>query len=146
MRQAALGRHGGQISLPGGCVDAGETTADAARRELAEELGVGESIELVGELPPCYVYVSNFLVTPWLATIRTAPVWRPRDCEVEQVVEMPLSAPDGPKLRRPRDDRARPDRVSCPVFPPRRTLRLGRDEHNPGRVRRRIASTGEWER
>ena len=46
VRQAALGRHGGQISLPGGAVEPGESTAQAAERELAEELGVREPVEL----------------------------------------------------------------------------------------------------
>ncbi len=50
LRHSALGQHGGQISLPGGSVDAGETAADAACRELDEELGVGDSVELIGKL------------------------------------------------------------------------------------------------
>jgi 8-oxo-dGTP pyrophosphatase MutT (NUDIX family) len=92
MRHAALGKHGGQISLPGGSVDAGETTADAARRELAEELGVSTFVELLGELSESYVYVSNFRVTPWLAATLAAPAWHPHDREVERVVEMPLES------------------------------------------------------
>ncbi len=92
VRHAALGKHGGQISLPGGSVDTGETTADAARRELAEELGVSTAVELLGELPESYVYVSNFRVTPWLATTLGSPEWHPHDREVERVVEMPLAS------------------------------------------------------
>jgi 8-oxo-dGTP pyrophosphatase MutT (NUDIX family) len=90
VRHAALGKHGGQISLPGGSVDAGETTADAARRELAEELGVSDSVDLVGPLAESYVYVSNFRVAPWLASTQVVPNWQPHDREVERVVEMPL--------------------------------------------------------
>lgn len=91
VRHATLGQHGGQISLPGGSVDAGETTADAARRELTEELGVSTAIELLGALPESYVYVSNFRVTPWLAATRATPAWQPHDREVDRVVEMPLT-------------------------------------------------------
>jgi 8-oxo-dGTP pyrophosphatase MutT (NUDIX family) len=90
VRHSALGKHGGQISLPGGSVDVGESAADAARRELDEELGVSESVEMLGELPETYVYVSNFRVSPWLAVMRSSPVWRPHDREVERVVEMPV--------------------------------------------------------
>jgi hypothetical protein len=59
---------------------------------LAEELGVSESVELLGELPATYVYVSNFRITPWLAAMQSAPVWQPHDREVERVVEMPIDA------------------------------------------------------
>lgn len=99
VRHAALGKHGGQISLPGGAVDPGESSADAARRELAEELGVCPSVELLGQLSECYVYVSDFRVTPWLAITRDDPVWQPHDCEVERVVEMPLDTLLNPSCR-----------------------------------------------
>jgi 8-oxo-dGTP pyrophosphatase MutT (NUDIX family) len=89
-RPLSLGRHGGQISLPGGAVDAGESTADAARRELDEELGVREAVQMIGQLHECYVYVSNFCVTPWVAAIDQEPTWRPHSVEVERVVEIPL--------------------------------------------------------
>jgi 8-oxo-dGTP pyrophosphatase MutT (NUDIX family) len=99
VRHAALGKHGGQISLPGGAVDSGESSADAARRELAEELGVCQSVELLGQLSECYVYVSDFCVTPWLAVTRDEPTWQPHDCEVERVVEMPLETLLNPSCR-----------------------------------------------
>lgn len=91
VRHTALGQHAGQISMPGGSVDAGETPAAAARRELDEELGVSDGIELVGELAATYVYVSNFLVSPFVAVARSRPNWRPHDGEVERVVELPLA-------------------------------------------------------
>ncbi|MGD9635233.1 MAG: CoA pyrophosphatase [Pirellulales bacterium] len=91
VRHTALGKHAGQISLPGGSVDAGETPAEAARRELQEELGVVEDVEMLGELAETYVYVSNFRVTPFVAVSRSRPVWKPHDREVERVVELPLS-------------------------------------------------------
>ena len=39
-RAKGLRGHGGQWALPGGRCEARETSADAARRELAEEVGV----------------------------------------------------------------------------------------------------------
>lgn len=83
-------RHGGQISLPGGAIEAGETSAAAAERELAEELGVDAPVELLGQLRDSYVYVSNFVVTPWLAATRETPIWRPHTDEVARMVELPL--------------------------------------------------------
>src|SRR5262245_9119768 len=45
-RPATLAHHGGQISLPGGSLDPGELSDAAARRELDEELGVNDKVEL----------------------------------------------------------------------------------------------------
>ena len=90
-RPAAL-RHGGQISLPGGTVDLGETSEQAAVRELREELGFESPVVILGQLADCYVYASNFVITPWLAATDVEPEWRPSAAEVARVVELPLDA------------------------------------------------------
>jgi 8-oxo-dGTP pyrophosphatase MutT (NUDIX family) len=89
-RPQTLTRHGGQMSLPGGSIDAGETSEQAALRELHEELGVETHVQILGRLADCYIYASNFLVTPWLATIPSDPKWKPHDREVQRIVELPL--------------------------------------------------------
>jgi 8-oxo-dGTP pyrophosphatase MutT (NUDIX family) len=89
-RPATLLRHGGQISLPGGAVDEGESSGAAALRELAEELGVDQPVEILGRLEDCYVFASDFIVTPWVAAASFQPEWRPHDGEVQGVVELPL--------------------------------------------------------
>ncbi len=89
-RPTGLTRHGGQVSLPGGRLDAGETTYDAARRELTEELGYSGQIEAVGRLTDSYIFASDFMVTPWVAVTREEPQWQPSMQEVERVVELPL--------------------------------------------------------
>jgi 8-oxo-dGTP pyrophosphatase MutT (NUDIX family) len=68
-RPATLVRHGGQISLPGGRIEPGESSEDAARRELAEELGITESLEMLGRLPDRFVYASDYVITPHIAAI-----------------------------------------------------------------------------
>lgn len=90
-RPATLARHGGQISLPGGAIEPGESSSEAALRELAEELGVTAPITLLGQLPKCYVFASNFVVTPWVALAEFEPTWQPQDEEVVHVVELPLA-------------------------------------------------------
>jgi len=90
-RPVTLAHHAGQISLPGGAVDAGESSIDAALRELNEELGFEAPHLVLGQLADCYVFASDFLVTPWLiASFEPDTHWRHHDREVQSVVELPL--------------------------------------------------------
>jgi 8-oxo-dGTP pyrophosphatase MutT (NUDIX family) len=92
VRTTTVATHAGQISLPGGKVDVGETSVDAALRELEEELGVSRrGIELLGELSPLYLFVSNFLVHPWVAVVDSRPAFAPNPDEVAELLEVPLS-------------------------------------------------------
>jgi 8-oxo-dGTP pyrophosphatase MutT (NUDIX family) len=90
-RPLTLAHHAGQISLPGGAIDAGESSIDAALRELNEELGFEALHLVVGQLADCYVFASDFLVTPWvIASFEPVTFWRPQVHEVQSVVELPL--------------------------------------------------------
>ena len=92
IRPETMAAHAGQISFPGGMVEPGESTRDAALRELHEELGVEPTtVEVLGSLSPTYVFVSNFLVTPWMAVSRKPLVFNPCSQEVAGVIEAPLS-------------------------------------------------------
>lgn len=93
VRSIRLVDHAGQVSLPGGAVDPGETDREAARRELEEELGVsGREVDLVGRLSSVYLFASNFLVVPWVAFSPGRPNLRPNPDEVAEVLEVPLTA------------------------------------------------------
>ncbi len=92
LRPEGLAFHAGQISLPGGALEPDETSHQAALRELEEELGVAASqVELLGPLSPLYVFGSNFLITPWLVTSRSAVQFMPCTAEVEIILEIPLA-------------------------------------------------------
>jgi 8-oxo-dGTP pyrophosphatase MutT (NUDIX family) len=68
-RAVTLGHHPGQISFPGGGVEASDRDITAtALREAVEETGLDPSgVEILGTLPELPVPVSNNLVTPVLA-------------------------------------------------------------------------------
>lgn len=92
VRSAELSRHGGQISFPGGLVEAGETPPVAAERELEEELGVRPALEWLGNLTPQFVYASNAWVVPCVAATLEVPSWQRNPREVEQVLRLSLRA------------------------------------------------------
>lgn len=60
----SLHAHPGQYALPGGRIDPGESVADAALRELAEELGIQLPREAVLGFLDDYVTRSGFVITP----------------------------------------------------------------------------------
>ena len=59
--------HPGQVSFPGGSIDAGETPVEAALREAEEETGLDpRGVHVFAELPELWLPPSNFAVTPVL--------------------------------------------------------------------------------
>ena len=67
-RRADLRDHPGQVALPGGGVQAGESAWQAAQREVTEEIGVpaGRLVPIgAGEM--IYAAVTNFSVVPFVA-------------------------------------------------------------------------------
>lgn len=100
VRTPSLTAHGGQISFPGGAVESCESPVECAIREYEEELGVkGSGIRTLGMLSPLYVFVSNYLVTPCLATLPSRPAFRPNPREVAQLLEVPVNEIANPVVR-----------------------------------------------
>ncbi len=92
VRASHLRRHAGQISLPGGATDPGETLAQAALREAYEEIGVDPaSVRILGELTPVHVLVSGFTLHPIVGITHARPVFAPAAHEVEQVLEVSVA-------------------------------------------------------
>lgn len=92
VRPAHMPDHAGQVSLPGGVIEPGENSRQAALREFAEELGApSDGIQLLGPLSELYLFASNYQISPWVGTIATAPHWQPSRDEVDALLEIPLS-------------------------------------------------------
>jgi 8-oxo-dGTP pyrophosphatase MutT (NUDIX family) len=92
VRPQTMTDHAGQVSLPGGMIDQGESPASAATRELEEELGVDRhSVRIVGQLSPIYLFVSNFSVQAWVGFLGQRPRLTPNPHEVAELLETPLA-------------------------------------------------------
>jgi len=93
VRPDHLPDHPGQVSLPGGRLEAGESHQQAAEREFFEELGCQLSpAQILGELLPLYVYGSDYYVRSFVAISQRLYDYRPCPREVAQVVHLPLAA------------------------------------------------------
>ncbi len=106
VRGAALSRHPGEISFPGGLLDPGETFAAAALREAHEEIGLDPTLpELLGALPPVHTHVSGILVVPFVGLLAGQPALTVSDAEIAEVLTFAvarLAAAEAPmELARP---------------------------------------------
>ncbi|QYN35775.1 CoA pyrophosphatase [Pseudonocardia sp. DSM 110487] len=93
-RAATLRGHAGQWALPGGRADPGEAPGAAARRELAEELGLVLDADAELGLLDDYATRSGYLITPVVLWAGTEPVLRPNPVEVSEVHRVPLDVID----------------------------------------------------
>jgi len=86
-------RHAGQISFPGGSVEAHDVDAAAtALRETEEEVGIPrDTVEVFGGLTQLYIPVSNFLVDPFVGYLPERPTFVLQESEVARVLELPLA-------------------------------------------------------
>ena len=85
-------QHRGQISLPGGRLDGNELAWHGAKREFSEELGASsESLRLVTQLTPLYVYASNHWVQPFVAHWEHPGPFKPNPAEVAELLWIPVS-------------------------------------------------------
>ena len=91
-RSQNLTNHRGEISFPGGRLDAGESVLQAALRETQEEIGLSpEDVEVVGELNSMATVVSNSHIVPIVGRYRTQPKLHAVNDEVDRVFSVPLS-------------------------------------------------------
>ena len=89
-RTSNVDHHKGEISLPGGAQDKGESFKDTSLRESEEEIGINISLELIGKLTPLYAPVSGFLIYPYVWYSKDKPSTTINENEVESIHDIDL--------------------------------------------------------
>lgn len=98
VRGSGLRNHTGQVSLPGGRVDAGESFEDAALREAEEEIGVDpRTVELIGRLTPLHIPVSGYILHPVVGFTSMRPAFQRAEWEVARIIEAPVPLLSDPR-------------------------------------------------
>ncbi|HYD18514.1 MAG TPA: CoA pyrophosphatase [Patescibacteria group bacterium] len=90
-RTHTLNAHAGQVSFPGGGVEAHDKDAnETALREAAEEIGLDvNNARVIGQLDE-YVTRTGFRVTPIVAVLKAEQSWVPSPDEVARIFEVPV--------------------------------------------------------
>jgi 8-oxo-dGTP pyrophosphatase MutT (NUDIX family) len=117
VRAETLGRHSGQVSLPGGVIEPGEALEQAALREAHEEIALARTdVRILGMLTPIDIPVSGFRLHPVVGASAHRPALMAADGEVARILDVPvddLMAPGSVvSIERERAGR----RVTVPAF------------------------------
>ena len=90
-RSSALRRHSGQIAFPGGVIDPGDASPEAAAlREAFEEIGLDPAcVETLARLP-AYRTTTGFRITPVVGVVEPGARLLANPAEVDDIFEVPL--------------------------------------------------------
>lgn len=95
------GAHSGQLAFPGGRAEKTDPSLlHTALRETQEEIGVKLHPEqVIGQLSPIYIPVSNFLVQPFIAVMHEEPRFHADPHEVVDIINVPLEHFLNPEIK-----------------------------------------------
>jgi 8-oxo-dGTP pyrophosphatase MutT (NUDIX family) len=103
-RTRTVENHKGQISFPGGAVEAEDRSLEeTALREAHEEIGLlRKDVEILGQLDDMTTVTSNFIVHPFVGLIPHPYKFKLNGEEVDRLIEVPFKIflSDDPKYKR----------------------------------------------
>ena len=104
-RTHRLEHHKGQISFPGGAVDAGDPSPlEAALREADEEIGLkSKDVKVLGRVDDALTVASSFVVHPFVALIPYPYDFTINRAEVKRLITVPLKIFHPEKKKNQRD-------------------------------------------
>ncbi len=83
--------HSGQVGLPGGRAEDGESPVETALREAQEEVGINpDDVILCGQLSALPIPLSGYLVHPFLGALTSEPAWQLESREVDELLLVSL--------------------------------------------------------
>jgi len=116
-RAYTVNHHKGQISLPGGVLETGESLESAALRETQEEIGVDKkNIHLIGALSSFYIPVSGFEMFPFIGWVKNKPKISINNKEVDQIFSSSIQEFMLEKTQKIKKDTLRGFPVNIPYF------------------------------
>jgi len=93
LRPSSMRSHAGQIAFPGGKLDLGEESMQAALREAHEEIGLDRrEATVLGRLSEVIVLTSPFRLTPWVASVPYPYPYVAEPGEVAEILHVPFAA------------------------------------------------------
>ncbi|MCC7008099.1 MAG: CoA pyrophosphatase [Acidobacteria bacterium] len=117
VRHHTLPQHAGQVSLPGGAIDRGESPQAAALREADEEIGVAAAdVRVLGALSTLWVPVSNFVIHPVVGIADREPAFRLHAREVSALLEVGIAELGDPACVRRIEHTRDGLTIACPAF------------------------------
>lgn len=91
VRPTGMSQHAGQVALPGGRREPGETLHETALRETHEEVLIPpRDVAILGALTPLYVIPSRFQVHPFVGVMRREADLSARSDEVAHLFGVPV--------------------------------------------------------